>query len=162
MFPQRVANADPGENHGGQQQGDEAGARKALAKAVQLALPGGFIRLFTDLGAGVARLLNRLELDAEGQRYVGRIQAVFKGDSTAGATPSAVPTDQSGRVDLLSKRELEVLALLAQRLSNKEIAGQLHISPQTVKRHANTIYEKLDVHSRREAVAKATVLGILS
>jgi LuxR family maltose regulon positive regulatory protein len=70
-------------------------------------------------------------------------------------------TDQSSLLAPLSKRELEILALLAQRLSNKEIAGQLHISSETVKRHANTIYEKLDVHSRREAVAKATGLGIL-
>jgi LuxR family maltose regulon positive regulatory protein len=71
-------------------------------------------------------------------------------------------TDQSSLLAPLSKRELEILALLAQRLSNKEIAGRLHISPETVKRHANTIYEKLDVHSRQEAVAKAAGLGVLT
>lgn len=142
-------------------QGDEAGARRELDKAVRLAQPAGFIRALVDLGPGVAQLLNRLELDEEGLRYVGRILAAFKDESSAGPTSLSAATDQSSLLASLSKRELEILALLAQRLSNKEIAGQLHISSETVKRHANTIYEKLDVHSRREAVAKATGLGIL-
>jgi len=46
--------------------------------------------------------------------------------------------------------------------ANKEIADQLFISSGTVKRHTNTIYSKLGVHGRREAVAKATGLGIIS
>jgi LuxR family maltose regulon positive regulatory protein len=53
------------------------------------------------------------------------------------------------------------LALLAQRLSNKEIAGQLVISPGTVAQHTHQIYQKLDVHDRRQAVAKAKALSIL-
>ncbi|MCP4397132.1 MAG: response regulator transcription factor [bacterium] len=64
--------------------------------------------------------------------------------------------------DLLTKREREILQLLAQRLSHQEIAETLFISPKTVKRHAMTIYNKLNVHSRREAIAKASELGILS
>ena len=144
-----------------QQQGDEDQAREELTKAVRLAQPGGFIRAFVDLGPGVARLLSRLELDNEGLRYVGRILSAFNDGSASESPTSPVSTIESGSASPLSKRELEVLALLARRLSNKEIADQLHISPQTVKRHANTIYEKLDVHSRREAVAKATGLGIL-
>ena len=64
-------------------------------------------------------------------------------------------------IEPLTERELEVLALLAQRLSHKEIAQALFISPQTVKRHTNNIYQKLQVQRRREAVAKATRLGLL-
>ncbi len=64
--------------------------------------------------------------------------------------------------EFLTDRELEILALLAQRYRNKEIAARLYISPVTVKRHASNIYQKLQVSNRRQAVAKATELGILS
>jgi ATP/maltotriose-dependent transcriptional regulator MalT len=64
-------------------------------------------------------------------------------------------------VEPLTNRELEVLELLARRLRNKEIAQSLFLSPQTVKRHTANIYLKLGVHGRREAVEKATSLGIL-
>jgi LuxR family maltose regulon positive regulatory protein len=144
------------------QQGDEPGARRELAKAVQLAQPGGFIRALVDLGPLVMGLLNRLELDREGERYVRRVISAFGDGSTFEAAVPSASLDESGPGHLLSRRELEVLALLAQRLSNKEIAGQLHISQQTVKRHTNALYKKLDVHGRREAVAKATRLGIFS
>jgi ATP/maltotriose-dependent transcriptional regulator MalT len=65
-------------------------------------------------------------------------------------------------VDPLSNRELDVVDLLAQRLSNKEIAEKLFISTTTVKKHLQHIYEKLNVGKRREAVEKAKALGILS
>ena len=60
------------------------------------------------------------------------------------------------------RREQQILALMSERLSNKEIANSLHISPVTVKRHAANIYQKLGVHGRRQAVAKATGLGMLA
>jgi len=61
----------------------------------------------------------------------------------------------------LSERERDVLSLLAQRMTDKEIAKALTISPLTVKRHATNIYGKLQVSGRREAVAKAIRLGLL-
>ena len=75
------------------------------------------------------------------------------------ATASA--TGQWELIEPLTEREREVLALLAQRLSNKEIAQALVISPQTVKRHAVNLYQKLQVSGRREAVANAIRLGLL-
>ena len=65
-------------------------------------------------------------------------------------------------VEPLSNRELDVLDLLAQRLSNKEIADKLFISITTVKSHIQNIYGKLNVRKRREAVEKAMKIGILS
>jgi LuxR family maltose regulon positive regulatory protein len=61
----------------------------------------------------------------------------------------------------LTNRELEILELLAQRLRNKEIAAKLFISEKTIKKHLNNIYRKLSVTSRRQALEKAVVLGIL-
>ncbi|MCP4398340.1 MAG: helix-turn-helix transcriptional regulator [bacterium] len=61
----------------------------------------------------------------------------------------------------MTNRESEILALLAQRMSNQEIADTLFFSPETVKRHVMNLYKKLAVHNRREAVAKARALNIL-
>jgi LuxR family maltose regulon positive regulatory protein len=64
-------------------------------------------------------------------------------------------------VEPLSEREIEVLILLDRRLTNKEIAAQLGISPLTVRTHTRNIYRKLDVNSRRQACAVAKSLGII-
>ncbi|MFN2270008.1 MAG: LuxR C-terminal-related transcriptional regulator, partial [Anaerolineae bacterium] len=64
-------------------------------------------------------------------------------------------------IEPLSERELEVLQLLAQRLTNQEIGQRLYISLATVKSHTCNIYGKLGVHSRQAAVSQAQALGIL-
>jgi LuxR family maltose regulon positive regulatory protein len=134
-------------------QGNEPAARSVLSMAVRLAEPGGFIRLFVDLGPGLAGLLNRLDLDAEEQRYVGQILNVFAGDGQ---------TKMGGAIDHgLTKRELEILQLLANELSNRHIADRLCISLSTVKRHAENIYHKLAVPDRHKAVSKAIGLAII-
>jgi len=150
-------------------QGEESVALHTLGRAVTLAQPGGTVRLFVDLGPQIAGLLDRLDLDEEGQRYVGRILTACRDDLQArmgGAPEHAVQTKvPAGSQPLhirLTTRETEILGMLAKRLSNKEIAGQLHISPATVKRHAESIYDKLGVRGRREAAAKAREIGILS
>jgi LuxR family maltose regulon positive regulatory protein len=148
-------------------QGDDVAANDALRRAVALAQPGGFIRVFLDLGPELAGLLNRVEADEEGLRYIGRILAAFRAEQrpkAAGAqrVQAEAPADRHPSGSPLTKRELEILGLLAKRLSNKEIARKLFISPGTVKRHSSTIYSKLGVHDRRKAVAKAVGLGILA
>jgi LuxR family maltose regulon positive regulatory protein len=81
--------------------------------------------------------------------------------SKAHASQSAIRTPQSAIIEPLSKRELEVLQLIAAGLSNREIARELVLSLNTVKGHTRQIYGKLDVNSRTQANAKARALGIL-
>jgi len=62
---------------------------------------------------------------------------------------------------MLTNREVDVLILLAERLSDKEIAERLVLSPVTIKKHEQRIYRKLGVDSRRAAVAQARRLGLI-
>ncbi len=64
-------------------------------------------------------------------------------------------------IETLTNREMDVLLLLADRLTNKEIAQQLGISTETVKQHTINLYRKLHVNNRRRAVAQARDSGIL-
>ena len=83
-------------------------------------------------------------------------------EETLAAEPIEVPIPSPGSlVETLSKREYEVLLLISQRLSNNEIGDKLFISVGTAKRHLSNIYDKLGVHGRKEAVAKALGLGLL-
>ena len=91
------------------------------------------------------------------------IRAIESGGATAapGAVMTSGATAVAGQANLTA-RELDVLELLAARYSNKEIAAELIIAPGTVKKRTVTLYDKLNVHGRREAVAKARALGYLS
>jgi LuxR family maltose regulon positive regulatory protein len=135
---------------------ERSAALEALKQAVALAEPGGVIRVFVDLGPRMAALLHSLAAGQVSPEFVARLLDAFSAARLAEPAPR-----QAGLIEPLSERELEVLALLAKRLSNKEIAHELSISPMTVKRHTVNIYQKLLVQGRREAVARATALGIL-
>jgi LuxR family maltose regulon positive regulatory protein len=143
--------------------GDERAALAQLQQALSLAEPGGFIRLFVDLGPRLASLLIRLHQTGVLPDYTSRILQVFAESTPATPHPQTVTSlgSQTELIEPLTEREREILVLLAQRLTDKEIAQALVISPLTVKRHASTIYQKLQVNGRREAVAKAIRLGLL-
>lgn len=131
-------------------------AADTLAQAVRLAQPGGFIRLFVDMGPQTAVLLKHLYM----QEYaVSFIQQILDAFPISRLAPSK--TAPLALIESLTEREMEVLTLLAERLSNKEISNILVISPETVKRHSSNIYQKLQVKNRRQAVAKAHKLGLL-
>jgi len=140
-------------------QADEATALVKLEQAVILARSGGFIRYFVDLGsAEIADLLRQLQHRGVASTYIARILAAFP---TNGAGPkTAIPSQPL--IEPLTYRELEVLELLADRLTNKEIADKLVISLSTVKQHSHNIYQKLQVKNRRQAADKATSLKILN
>ena len=123
-----------------------------LALAVlALAEPNGFVRTFIDEGAPMAGLLAEAVAQGIMPDYTARLLAAFE-------TP---PDHSQALVEQLSPRELEVLRLVAQGLSNHEISERLFLALSTVKGHNLKIFEKLQVKSRTEAIVRARELGLL-
>jgi LuxR family maltose regulon positive regulatory protein len=135
--------------HGGR---DEA--MQFLADALALAKPGGFIRLFVDEGLPMKHLLQEAASRGIAPDYTRRLLAAF---SSAGAK-QLIPLSGA---EALSDRELEVLRLIAEGLSNREISERLFLALSTVKGHSRNIFEKLQAQRRTEAVARARDLGLL-
>jgi LuxR family maltose regulon positive regulatory protein len=126
-----------------------------FGKALSLAEPGGYIRIFLDEGPLIAELLEKI-LDAKTdvpRAYVKKLLSAFR-------LNKLIKTDD-GLVEQLSERELEVLRLIAAGLSSKKITEALCISLSTVKTHLRNIYGKLNVHRRTEAIVKAKELKLL-
>ena len=149
--------------------GEEKYALDKVTEAIALAEPGGFIRLFVDMGPRMAWLLTRLGRQNTSVEYIGRILAAFRAEKTG--IMQGLTDDQSVRLtsagtqhllDPLTTREIEILGLLKKRLRNKEIADVLLISNETVKSHLTNIYHKLNVNGRQQAADKAISLGMLS
>jgi LuxR family maltose regulon positive regulatory protein len=140
-----------------QAQGDGEQALDALARALSLAEAGGYVRIFLDEGPPMARLLYQAAARGTAPQYVGKLLAAFPAEDPAAATWQAA----GEMVEPLTARELEVLHLVAQGLSNQEVAGRLFLSLTTVKWHTHNIYGKLAVKNRTQAVAKARALGLL-
>jgi DNA-binding CsgD family transcriptional regulator len=138
---------------GHQPQGERPQALIALEHALRLAEPEGYVRLFADLGLPLARLLQAAQARAVLPDYVAALLAAF-GEGLP--SPALEPLPEP-----LTAREQEVLELLAAGLTNRQIAEQLVISPQTVKKHTGNIYGKLGVTNRTEAVARAREVGLL-
>ena len=139
-----------------------------LYQALSLAEPGGFIRLFVDLGPRMADLLKQLIKQNVAVGYIGRILAAFNEDEQRAMqaesdhlTAPSPPLSTQPLLEPLTNRELQIMDLLGQRLQNKEIAAKLFISTTTVKGHLQNIYQKLEVGKRREAIEKAMKIGIL-
>jgi LuxR family maltose regulon positive regulatory protein len=136
-------------------------ALSALEVALTLAEPEGFIRIFVDEGQPMAHLLKRALNHGIAPDYVRRLLAAFSSDEPAQAGTTTSSTDQSELVEPLSQRELEVLQLIAEGLTNREIAERLYLSLNTVKVHTRNIYGKLNVHNRSQAIARSQELGLL-
>ena len=144
-----------------QQKNELAKADSHLQEALTLAEPGGFIRLFVEAGPGVAALLAR-QPATNGKRrtYLNKLLAAGGQELPDAQAPIAFPP--SPLIEPLSDRELEVLRLIANGLSNREIAQELILSLPTIKWHTSNIYGKLGVGNRTTAVARARELHILT
>jgi ATP/maltotriose-dependent transcriptional regulator MalT len=148
--------------------GETSQADAVLKQALDLARPGGFIRVFVDLGKPMQAMLRRLAKQDHSMEAFRRILAVFPEDdknldtSESPAQPARRPTPgNSTLVEPLTRRELEVLILLREPLSIKEIALKLNTSYATARRHTINIYSKLGVNRRWDAVTRAEELNVL-
>ena len=150
-------------------------ALSVLERALTLAEPEGFVRVFVDEGAPMAALLSELlKARRKGHRdsrqhgllgYVQRLLAVFEAPHSS-PEPRAPVGHASGQdqllFDSLTTREKQVLALITEGLSNREIATRLFIEVGTVKGFVHSVLRKLEVNSRTKAVARARELGLVS
>jgi LuxR family maltose regulon positive regulatory protein len=141
--------------------GDTDQAVSALERALALAEPGGFIRTFVDEGPPMARLLYEAVARGIAPAYARRLLAAFPAAAPERADQGETQTPESGLVEPLSDRELEVLELIAEGLTNPEIAARLYLALNTVKSHTRSIYGKLGVNNRTRAASRARALGIV-
>jgi LuxR family transcriptional regulator, maltose regulon positive regulatory protein len=136
-------------------------ALATLSSALNMAKTEGYIRSFVDEGEQMADLLQKAVKEKIFPEYSSRILAAFPEPLR---TTFPVANDQKHRPALaesLSEREFEVIHLVAEGLTNKEIAHKLFISLRTVKYHTTSIYSKLGVTGRTQAIHKARELGLL-
>jgi LuxR family maltose regulon positive regulatory protein len=160
-----------------QMQGDFPAALAHLERALRLAEPEGYARVFLDEGIPMAKLFRDAAARGtlEGQDYAGKLLAAFESESQQGACEAPLPTflpsqprietavqpAKTSLVEPLSQRELDVLRLFETELSGPEIAQELVVALSTVRTHTKSIYSKLNVNNRRAAVKRAYELHLL-
>lgn len=147
------------------EQDQPARAMIALTRALALAEPEGYVRVFVDEGAPMVTLLRQARARGVAPAYVAALLCACAAAETAANGVAAVGliggVSAAPLVEPLSARELELLRLLAAGLSTPEIATQLFITTGTARNHLKSIYGKLDVHSRLQAVERARALNLL-
>jgi LuxR family maltose regulon positive regulatory protein len=144
-----------------QAEGNLPKALSLLECALALAEPGGFVRIFVDEGPLMGQLLFEVLGRGIAPDYVRQLLAAFPVPEQGHSVPPESRVPESDYIEPLSEREIELLHLIAEGLTNPEIASRLVLSLHTVKTHTRNIYGKLDVHNRTEAVARARFLGFL-
>jgi LuxR family maltose regulon positive regulatory protein len=146
---------------------------RALENALSMAEPGGYVRIFLDEGQPVQSLLefenSRLTEDAPLKPYVENLLVEYRAIEMASPAPLqprgivTIPGDAGHPLlEPLSERELEVLGYLRSSLTVPEIAAELYIAESTVRSHVKSIYAKLGVHRRMDAVQRAKELSMFS
>ena len=151
-------------------------ARAAVERALTLAEPEGYLRVFTGEGRHMVSLLTAVAGQRPEWDYVrsvlacaanGSLVAPETRSTAASSSPTGIAGERAARrspglIDPLSERELDVLRLLASDLDGPAIARRLIVSLNTMRTHTKSIYAKLGVNNRRAAVRRAGELGILS
>jgi LuxR family maltose regulon positive regulatory protein len=137
-----------------QQQGDSSLASQTLERALLLAEPEDFIRCFIDEGEGLISLLRQARMEGAAPAYIDQLLAAHQAEVKKSSGPAPL-------IESLSERELEILQLIEDGLSNQQIAETLFLTVGTVKWHINNMYGKLGVRRRTQAVALARELNLL-
>ena len=143
-----------------QAQGDIPSALAPLERALALAEPEGFVRIFADEGEAMRDLLRHATACGIAGAYTRRLLSALDESAEPVSTPAQAATP-TGLVKALTRRETEILRLIAAGLRNQEIGDQLFISLATVKRHVSNVYGKLGVTHRTEAITRANELNLL-
>ena len=141
-------------------EGEKAKALDLIGEVLMLAEPGGYVRLFLNEGRLMAELLSATAVRPILPNYVHRLLAAFEAEKREERPFPATP-GSSPLVEPLSPRELEIVRLIAQGLSNQEIGHRLFLALDTIKGHNRRIFEKLQVQRRTEAIVRARELGLL-
>ncbi|MBN8579112.1 MAG: helix-turn-helix transcriptional regulator [Anaerolineae bacterium] len=138
-------------------------ALSALERALKLAEPEGYMRIFLAEGSSMAELIR--EIDAQGilPSYTRKLLSAFEVEDQGLDVETALfaAPASSSLIEPLSQRELDILRLFKTELSGPEIAQELVIALSTVRTHTKSIYNKLNVNSRRGAVNRAIELGLI-
>ncbi|MBN1667663.1 MAG: hypothetical protein JW862_11260, partial [Anaerolineales bacterium] len=145
-------------------QGSQSQALAALERALALAEPEGYLRTFVDEGEAMRLLISDFRMAIASRshplrEYVNRLLASFPLVESIAQSKIANRASEIG--ESLGERELEILRLVAQGLSNAEISRRLYLALSTIKGHNLRIFAKLHVQNRTEAVARARELGLL-
>ena len=130
----------------------------SIQRALILAEPEGYVRVFMVEGQPMRELLAICLTQGAAPAYVARLMQAIEPATDEAAAP---PDPNQLLIEPLSERELEVLALIANGLTNQAIAEELVIALSTVKKHVNNILGKLNVGNRTEATSRARELNIL-
>ena len=136
-------------------------AVQVLYDALAHAAPEGFIRTFVDEGRPMAHLLSQAKVPGRMPDYIAKLLTVWKAEEYRHEDPSYSSQPAQSLIGQLSRREIEVLRLIAQGLSNQEISERLVLALETVKGYNKNIFGKLQVQRRTEAVARARALDLL-
>ena len=144
-------------------QGDIPDAVVHLQHALTLAEPEGYVRTFLDEGSSMMQLLHEASTREIMPEYTDKLLAAFESEKRKIDDKPDLSTTPLGQHlnEPLSQRELEVLRLIAKGLSNRMISERLFLAVDTVKGHNRKIFDKLQVQSRTEAIARAGELGLL-
>jgi LuxR family maltose regulon positive regulatory protein len=136
-------------------------ALQSLARAMELAEPEGYLLTILELGVGIGHVLYEAIQRGIHPEYATRLLECLKETHPHSIVGPELQKGQTGILTSLSEREVEVLRMVAEGQANKEIASKLHLSLRTVKFHMTSIFTKLEVENRVQAVARAKLLGIL-
>ncbi|MGF1497862.1 MAG: LuxR C-terminal-related transcriptional regulator [Elainellaceae cyanobacterium] len=145
-------------------EGDVVAAISSLERALNLAEPEGYVRIFAEHGTPMARLLQQALTRGITPTYTQRLLTASEAwgqPSKASPHPPIYPSTHPLLIEPLSQRELEVLRLLTTELTGPEIARELVVALSTVRTHTKRIYSKLNVTNRRAAVKRAVELGLI-